>query len=128
MRSDLKDLDTALFEKVRQFLQSNEFFSIYVLAEGRIGLDVGTGTLTGIDAVKGVIGQLIISGELYALTHRFAISNLQHLVFNKIIVGFPCGWGCRAMLHLVHQIFKDIPGTVDNATVLTTIIRIRSEL
>jgi hypothetical protein len=128
MRSDLKDLDTVLFEKVKQFLERNEFFSIYLPAEGRTDLDIGAGTLAGIDTVKEDADQLIILGELYALAGHFAISNLQHLVFNKIAAGFSRGWDYRAMLHLVHQIFRDIPGIVDNTAALTTITRIRSKL
>ena len=115
MDPDLMDVKATLFDAVDEFLKTAEFQPFYVPKEGRADFEPGAGRLDGVNAHTEYAAQLLRLGKLYVMAGKFGISKMQLLIRQKTIAGFPDGWSYKTMLEFVRQIFRDIPGTVENA-------------
>jgi hypothetical protein len=115
MDPDRADVSAADFEAVGQFLQTAEFEPVYIhrAEDGRA--TEGSGSLEGVENVEGDSEQVRRLSRLYCLARRFGLVKMQGLVFKKLKAGFPGGWEPRVMLRMIEQVFRDVPGTVDDA-------------
>jgi hypothetical protein len=114
MDPDLADVSAGDFEAVRQFLQSGEFEPMYIHRAEDASIASGNGSLEGVETVQQDSEQIARLGRLYVLARRFGLVGMQGLVFKKIKAGFPAGWASRVMLGMVEQVWRDVPGTVDD--------------
>ena len=115
MDPDLMEVASPLFESVDEFLKTAEFQPLYVPKEGRTDFEPGAGGLDGVEGHKQYSTELLRLGELYVLAGKFKMPKMQLLIRRKIIAGFVEGWSYKAMLVFVGQIFRHMPGTVENA-------------
>ena len=122
MDPDLMEVASPLFESVDEFLKTAEFQPLYVPKEGRSDFEPGAGSLDGVDGHKDYSTELLRLGELYVLAGKFGLPKMQLLIRRKIVAGFAEGWSYKTMLVLVGKIFRDMPGTVENAAAAATAV------
>jgi hypothetical protein len=96
-------------------VQSGEFEPMYIQQAEDARVVEGNGSLEGVENVEGDSEQVRRLGRLYCLARRFELVKMQGLVFKKLKAGFPGGWEPRVMLRMIEQVFRNVPGTVDDA-------------
>ena len=126
---DLRKVDCGDFEAVKQFLKGGEFEPRYVHQKDNDGvIQAGAGSLEGITTLKDDCTQITRLGKLYLLARKFDLSNMQDLIRQKLVAGFPRGYRAKTVLLLIGQIFKTIPGNVNDAVALPgEIVRVSLE-
>lgn len=117
MDPELTEVNGGDFEAVDEFLEKGEFQPTYLAKEWMA--DIGpAGRLDEVDTHKEDSVQIKRLAKLYLLAGRLKLPKMQLLIRQKLIAGFPRGYPYKVMLVFVGQIFRAMPGTVQDAAAL----------